>query len=402
MQNLLHNLNPEQLAAVTLPSQSALILAGAGSGKTRVLTTRIAWLLETGQVSPSGIMAVTFTNKAAKEMVARLSAMMPAHLANPARGMWIGTFHGLCNRFLRTHYRDAALPQTFQILDTADQLAMIKRMLKQFNIDDEKYPPKTLMYFIANAKESGVRAGAMNGFDEHERKMIELYDLYDHQCQREGVVDFAELLLRTYELLSRNQPLREHYQQRFQHILVDEFQDTNNLQYNWLKLLSGHGTGGRGSAVFAVGDDDQSIYAFRGANVGNMSAFEREFNVQNVIKLEQNYRSHGHILDTANFLIAHNAKRLGKNLRTDAGVGEQVRIYEASSDLQEAQWIIDEAKSLISDGTPRDEIAVLYRSNAQSRIIEHALFSAGIPYTCTAASAISSAPRSSMPSPTCS
>jgi len=371
MQNLLHNLNPEQLAAVTLPAQSALILAGAGSGKTRVLTTRIAWLIQTGQVSPSGILAVTFTNKAAKEMTTRLSAMLPIN----TRGMWIGTFHGLCNRLLRAHYRDAALPQAFQILDTQDQLSMIKRLLKAHNIDDEKYPPRNLMYFINNAKDSGLRVHQVEAFDDYNRKFVELYDLYDQQCQREGVVDFAELLLRTYELLSRNQPLREHYQGRFRHILVDEFQDTNNLQYNWLKLMAGSG-----NAIFAVGDDDQSIYAFRGANVGNMIAFEREFRVENLIKLEQNYRSHGHILDTANALIANNTKRLGKNLHTDAGHGEPVRIYEASTDLQEAQWLIEETKSLIADGSARSEIAILYRSNAQSRVIEHALFSAGIPY----------------------
>ncbi len=373
MQNLLHNLNPEQLAAVTLPAQSALILAGAGSGKTRVLTTRIAWLIQTGQISPSGVLAVTFTNKAAKEMLARLSAMLPIN----TRGMWIGTFHGLCNRLLRTHYKDAALPQTFQILDTQDQLSAIKRLLKAFNIDDDKFPAKNVMYFINNAKDAGVRAAQMEAFDANERKMIELYELYDEQCQREGVVDFAELLLRTYELLSRNQPLREHYQQRFRHILVDEFQDTNDLQYKWLKLMSGQGA----SAVFAVGDDDQSIYAFRGANVGNMRAFETEFHVKNLIKLEQNYRSHGHILDAANILISNNSRRLGKNLRTDAGQGEPVRVYEATSDLQEAQWIIEESKNLINEGVKRSEIAVLYRSNAQSRVIEHALFSAGIPYT---------------------
>jgi DNA helicase-2/ATP-dependent DNA helicase PcrA len=294
--------------------------------------------------------------------------------------MWIGTFHGLCNRLLRTHFREAALPQTFQILDSADQLALIKRLLKAQNVDDEKYPAKDLMYFIANAKEQGLRAHAIEASNPHERRMVELFALYDEQCQREGVVDFAELLLRAYELLSRNQPLREHYQMRFRHILVDEFQDTNDLQYNLLKLLAGHGTGNAG-ALFAVGDDDQSIYAFRGANVNNMIAFEREFRVQNLIKLEQNYRSHGHILDSANFLIANNSKRLGKNLRTDAGHGEQVRVYEASSDLEEAQWIIEEAKSLMNEGLPRSEIAILYRSNAQSRVIEHALFAAGLPYT---------------------
>jgi DNA helicase-2/ATP-dependent DNA helicase PcrA len=371
MQNLLHNLNPEQLAAVTLPAQPALILAGAGSGKTRVLTTRIAWLIQTGQVSPAGLLAVTFTNKAAKEMMTRLSAMLPIN----TRGMWIGTFHGLCNRLLRAHYRDAALPQTFQILDSQDQLSAIKRLLKAMNIDDEKYPARNLMYFINGAKDQGLRAKDVEAYDDHNRRMVELYDIYDQQCQREGVVDFAELLLRTYELLTRNQPLREHYQGRFKHILVDEFQDTNNLQYSWLKLLAGES-----NAVFAVGDDDQSIYAFRGANVGNMIAFEREFKVDNLIKLEQNYRSHGHILDAANQLIAHNSKRLGKNLHTDAGHGEPVRIYEAGSDLLEAKWIIDEAKSLINEGALRSEIAVLYRSNAQSRVIEHALFSAGIPY----------------------
>jgi DNA helicase-2/ATP-dependent DNA helicase PcrA len=375
MQNLLHNLNDEQLAAVTLPAQSALILAGAGSGKTRVLTTRIAWLVQTGQVSPSGILAVTFTNKAAKEMLTRLSAMLPIN----TRGMWIGTFHGLCNRLLRTHHRDAALPQTFQILDTQDQLSAIKRLLKANNVDDEKFPPKEVMYFINGAKDQGLRADKIDPYNADERKKVELYQLYDDQCQREGVVDFAELLLRTYELLSRNQPLREHYQQRFQHILVDEFQDTNDLQYKWLKLLAGHG-GHHGGVLFAVGDDDQSIYAFRGANVGNMSAFEREFNVRNLIKLEQNYRSHGHILDAANILIANNSKRLGKNLRTDAGHGEPVRVYEANSDLSEASWIIEETKHLLNDGASRSEVAVLYRSNAQSRVIEHALFSAGIPY----------------------
>jgi DNA helicase-2/ATP-dependent DNA helicase PcrA len=374
--NLLDNLNPEQLAAVTLPNQSALILAGAGSGKTRVLTTRIAWLIQTSQVSPAGIMAVTFTNKAAKEMLTRLSSMLPIN----TRGMWIGTFHGLCNRLLRTHHRDAALPASFQILDSQDQLSMIKRMLKALNVDDEKYPAKDLMYFINNAKDNGLRASQVEAYDHVQRRMVELYEAYDQQCQREGVVDFAELLLRAYELLQRNHPLRHHYQMRFRHILVDEFQDTNDLQYNLLKLLAGHNEPA-GGAIFAVGDDDQSIYAFRGANVGNMQAFEREFEVKNLIKLEQNYRSHGHILDTANFLIANNKQRLGKNLRTDAGQGEPVRIFEAASDLEEAQWIIDEAKSLMAEGMPRSEIAILYRSNAQSRVIEHALFAAGLPYT---------------------
>ncbi len=371
MQNLLHHLNPEQLAAVTLPAQSALILAGAGSGKTRVLTTRIAWLIQTGQLSPNGVLAVTFTNKSAKEMLSRLSAMLPIN----TRGMWVGTFHGICNRLLRAHHRDAGLPQTFQILDSQDQLAFVKRMLKANNIDDEKYPPKTLVYFINSAKDQGLRSGEVDAHDDFSRRLAELYAIYEQQTQREGVVDFAELLLRTYEVLSRNRALREHYQARFRHILVDEFQDTNDLQYKWLKLMAGSQ-----AAVFAVGDDDQSIYAFRGANVGNMAAFEREFQIEHLIKLEQNYRSHGHILDAANHLIAFNTQRLGKNLHTDQGHGEPIRVYEATSDLLEAQWMMEEARSLIRDGSLRSEIAILYRSNAQSRVIEHALFTAGMPY----------------------
>jgi len=371
MSQLLQHLNEPQLAAVTLPAQSALILAGAGSGKTRVLTTRIAWLIQTGQVSPQGVLAVTFTNKAAKEMLTRLSAMLPIN----TRGMWIGTFHGLCNRLLRAHHRDAMLPQTFQILDTQDQLSAIKRLLKSLNVDDEKYPPKNLQYFINGAKEQGLRAHQVEVYDDYNRRFVELFAAYDEQCQREGVCDFPELMLRCYELLSRNQLLREHYQARFKHILVDEFQDTNPLQYQWLKLLAGNH-----SAMFAVGDDDQSIYAFRGANVGNMAQFEREFKVQNRIKLEQNYRSFGNILNAANTLIANNSKRLGKNLWTAQGEGEPIRIYEAMQDTQEAQWLVEEIRGLIRDGFNRSDIACLYRANAQSRVLEHALFNAGIPY----------------------
>ncbi len=383
---LLENLNPEQLAAVTLPDQSALILAGAGSGKTRVLTTRIAWLIQTGNVGPNGVLAVTFTNKAAKEMLTRVSAMLPIN----TRGMWVGTFHGLCNRLLRAHYRDAGLPQLFQILDSQDQLAAVKRMLKALNADEERFPAKQVQYFINDAKEAGKRASEVEVADDFTRRLCELFAAYDEQCQREGSVDFAELLLRTYELLSKNEILREHYQHRFRHILVDEFQDTNRLQYRWLKLLAGRGEGLRdhgedrldtgGNAVFAVGDDDQSIYAFRGANVGNMAEFEREFRVENVIRLEQNYRSHAHILAAANELIAHNRKRLGKNLWTAAGHGEPVRIYEAQTDGYEAHWITEEVQALARDGLRLADMAVLYRSNAQSRIIEHALFSNGMPY----------------------
>ncbi|MBE2264460.1 MAG: UvrD-helicase domain-containing protein [Burkholderiaceae bacterium] len=378
---LLQHLNPEQLAAVTLPAGHALILAGAGSGKTRVLTTRIAWLLQTGQVTPGGILAVTFTNKAAKEMLARLSAMLPVNV----RGMWIGTFHGLCNRLLRAHHQLAGLPQAFQILDTQDQLSAIKRLCKQFNVDDERYPPKQTMYFIAGCKEDGLRPAMVEVRDEDTRKKVELYELYEAQCQREGVVDFGELMLRAYELLRDNDPIRAHYQRRFRHILIDEFQDTNRLQYAWIKMLAGETVDGRFTAgagsVIAVGDDDQSIYAFRGARVGNMADFVREFDVQHQIKLEQNYRSHSNILDSANALISHNSRRLGKNLRTDQGAGEPVRVFEATSDFAEAQWMVDEMRQLVKgDGLARHEIAVLYRSNAQSRVIETALFNAGVPY----------------------
>ncbi|MBI5926877.1 MAG: UvrD-helicase domain-containing protein [Aquabacterium sp.] len=372
---MLVGLNPEQLAAVTAPPGPALILAGAGSGKTRVLTTRIAWLLQTGQVSPAGIMAVTFTNKAAKEMQARLSAMLPLN----TRAMWIGTFHGLCNRFLRAHAKVAGLPQAFQILDTQDQLSAVKRIIKALKFDEEKCIPKQTSYFIANAKDAGLRPKDIQPRDELGRMQLAVYQAYEDQCTREGVVDFAELMLRTYEIMRDHPEVREHYQRRFKHILVDEFQDTNNLQYLWLKMFAGN-PAVTGNSVFAVGDDDQSIYAFRGAQVGNMADFEREFRVPRVIKLEQNYRSFGHILDAANTLIAQNSKRLGKNLRTDAGQGEPIRIYEASSDFAEAAWMVDEARQFKRDGQPLHEVAVLYRSNAQSRVIESALFNAGVPY----------------------
>lgn len=371
MSDLLNNLNQPQLQAVTLPSVHALILAGAGSGKTRVLTTRIAWLISTSQVGPHGVLAVTFTNKAAKEMTARLSSLVPINV----RGMWIGTFHGLCNRLLRAHYREAGLPQTFQILDSADQLAMVKRLLKNLNIDDEKYPPRELCHFINAHKEQGVRAGQAEVYDNYTQKRVEIYAEYEAQCNREGVVDFAELLLRCYELLQRNEPLRAHYQQRFRHILVDEFQDTNVLQYAWLKLLAGGG-----ASVFAVGDDDQSIYRFRGAEVGNMRDFEREYAGPNIIRLEQNYRSQGNILAAANAIIKNNRERLGKNLWTDAGEGEPIRAFEAYSDLDEARFVVEEVRELVRDGVSPTQIALLYRSNAQSRVLENELFTKNVPY----------------------
>ncbi len=403
--DFLSGLNEQQLEAVTLPHQSALILAGAGSGKTRVLTTRVAWLIQTGQVSPTGLIAVTFTNKAAKEMLTRISAMLPIN----TRGMWVGTFHGLCNRLLRAHHREAGLPQLFQILDTQDQLSLIKRMLKSLNVDDERFPPRQVQWFVAGAKEEGLRAPAVEAHDEFTRRMKDLYAAYDEQCVREGVVDFAELLLRCYELLAAHTTLRDHYRARFHHILVDEFQDTNRLQYRWLKLLAqttpaaaaatrppttpalratpppaGGAMRGEireeGNAIFAVGDDDQSIYAFRGASAANMQDLQKDFAIERVIKLEQNYRSHGHILDAANALIGHNRRRLGKNLWTAEAKGEPLRVFEAATDIEEAASIVEEAQSLRTEGVALVAIAVLYRSNAQSRVLEHALFTAGMPY----------------------
>jgi DNA helicase-2/ATP-dependent DNA helicase PcrA len=374
---LLAQLNDEQHRAVALPPEHALILAGAGSGKTRVLTTRIAWLLQTSQVSPGGILAVTFTNKAAKEMKLRLQSMLPVNV----NAMWIGTFHGLCNRFLRAHYQLAGLPQTFQILDTQDQLSAVKRLCKQFNVDEDRFPPKQLQYFISGCKEDGQRPGDVPVRDDETRRKVELYQLYEEQCQREGVVDFGELMLRSYELLRDNVHVREHYRRRFRHILVDEFQDTNKLQYAWLKQLAGLPGEGGECAILAVGDDDQSIYAFRGARVGNMADFVREFQVKHQIKLEQNYRSFSNILDSANHLISHNKTRLGKTLRTDQGAGEPVRVVESPSDFAEAQWLVEELRQLVKqDGFERKEVALLYRSNAQSRVLETALFNAGFPY----------------------
>ena len=371
MSLLLSSLNNEQLKAVTLQDQSALVLAGAGSGKTRVLTTRIAYLIQSRQVSPHSILAVTFTNKAAKEMLMRVSAMLPIN----TQGMWVGTFHGLCHRMLRAHYQDAGLPQAFQILDSADQLAVIKRVLKDINADSEKFPPRQVQWFINNAKDGGIRGSQVEASDDFTRKMAEFYLVYEQQCNKEGVVDFAELLLRSYELLTRNEILQKHYSGRFSHILVDEFQDTSQLQYKWLRLLAGVE-----ASVFVVGDDDQSIYAFRGANTGNMKDFERDFHISEIIKLEQNYRSHGNILDAANTLIRNNNGRLDKNLWTSEGDGELLRVYNAPTDLDEAAFIVKEIKSLEEEGIKLSQIGLLYRSNAQSRVLEHALFNASLSY----------------------
>ena len=381
MADLLEHLNEHQKRAVLLPDVSALILAGAGSGKTRVLTSRIIWLLKSGKAFKSEILAVTFTNKAAKEMLARIEDNSPA----PVRGMWIGTFHGMCNRFLRKHYKEAGLAQNFQILDQSDQLSLIKRVLKLHGASDELYPPREILHFIETSKEAGLRAKDVS-LGPAKAGLVQIYAWYEDQCAREGVLDFAELLLRSYELLANDAILREHYQRRFRYILVDEFQDTNVLQYRWLRLLGGFNASGvrerRVNCVFAVGDDDQSIYSFRGANVGNMTDFLRDFEVckENVIRLEQNYRSYGHILDAANALISNNNERLGKNLWTSSGDGDRITVYEADNDRLEAQFVTDEIRSRIRNGTSPDEIAILYRSNAQSRVLEQALMAAGIAY----------------------
>lgn len=378
---LLQGLNPQQLQAVTLPQGHALVLAGAGSGKTRVLTSRMAWLVHTQHVGIGELLAVTFTNKAAKEMLHRLQTLLPMPMS--VRGLWVGTFHGLCHRLLRLHHAQVGLPASFQILDSQDQLSAVKRLCKQFNIDEERHPPKELAWFFNDCKEEGLRPSAVAIRDDLTRQKVELFQHYEAQCQREGVVDFAELLLRSYELLRDHPELCSHYQQRFKHILVDEFQDTNRLQYAWLKQLVGPST-----SVLAVGDDDQSIYAFRGARVGNMADFLREFPHVQQVKLEENYRSHQHILNAANHLIAHNSQRLGKNLRTSQGAGERIRICQTPTDYDEARWVSDEIAELLRLGqrqpaqgaTLRREIAVLYRSNAQSRALEQAMMHAAIPY----------------------
>lgn len=371
MPTLLDGLNPQQQAAVTLTQQSALILAGAGSGKTRVLTTRIAWLLHMGHAYSNEILAVTFTNKAAKEMLTRLSTLLPI----TPRDIWIGTFHGLANRLLRTHHIEAGLPRLFQILDQADQLAAIKRLLKALQVDTDKFEPRKVQQFINQNKDQGLRADRVETYDPYNRRLAELYAAYDVQCTRESVVDFAELLLRSYELLAHHPHLSAHYQARFRHILIDEFQDTNRLQYRWLQQFAG-----RSSALMAVGDDDQSIYAFRGAHSGNMQDFQRDFAHDNIIRLEQNYRSQGNILDAANALINHNPGRLGKTLWTSAGQGEPVWVHAADNDQEEANFVSKQALKHQQQGGSLSDMAVLYRSNAQSRVLEHALFAAGLAY----------------------
>ena len=365
------DLNEKQMEAVMLQSQSSLVLAGAGSGKTRVLTSRISWLIENQLASPGAILAVTFTNKAAKEMLTRISTQLPINI----RGMWVGTFHGLCNRFLRKHHVDANLPETFRILDSADQKSAIKRVMKTIGIDEDLISSKEAMYFINNNKEDGIRSQQFKAYDDVSKKLNSIYASYDEQCQKEGVVDFAELMLRCLELFQKNSTIRQHYQEIFKHILVDEFQDTSRLQYQWLKMLTSPE-----SFIFAVGDDDQSIYGFRGARPGNMKDLQKDFNIKNVIKLEQNYRSKNNILNAANAIIENNNDRLGKNLWTASGDGDLIKQYTALDDRSETAFILDEIKMRHRAGTDYNQIAILYRNNAQSRVIEMAMVSNNIPY----------------------
>ncbi|KAF7787617.1 DNA helicase II / ATP-dependent DNA helicase PcrA [Pseudoalteromonas rubra] len=367
---LLDGLNDKQREAVAAPLQNMLVLAGAGSGKTRVLVHRIAWLMQVEQASAYSIFAVTFTNKAAKEMRTRVEET----LQNPVGGMWIGTFHGLAHRILRAHHREARLPESFQILDSDDQLRMIKRLLKSMNIDDKKWPPKQLSWYISARKDEGQRPKDITAHDVNEQLMLQVYTAYQDACDRAGLVDFAEILLRCYEVLQQNPTLLRHYQQRFRHMLVDEFQDTNSIQYLWLKLLAGSD-----SNIMIVGDDDQSIYGWRGARIENIKRFLTDFDAQ-TIRLEQNYRSTGTILKASNALIQNNAERMGKSLWTDGNQGEPISVYAAFNELDEARFMVGKVKSWFQGGNALSDCAVLYRSNAQSRVLEEALLQEGLKY----------------------
>jgi DNA helicase-2/ATP-dependent DNA helicase PcrA len=369
---ILNPLNDAQRAAVTAPLGAVLVLAGAGSGKTRVLTHRIAWLIEAEGASPHSILAVTFTNKAAGEMRARIENL----LGMPGGSLWVGTFHGIAHRLLRLHWREAGLPQSFQILDGEDQLRLIKKMVKAQELDDTRWIPKEIQYFINNNKDEGHRPKNLkDGNDPTRRQLIRLYQDYEDICQRNGVVDFAELLLRAFELWRDQPDIVRHYRNRFRHVLVDEFQDTNNIQYNWIRLLVGSS-----GAPFVVGDDDQSIYRWRGAKVENLAQFQRDFPAATLVRLEQNYRSTGNILKLANALIENNSSRLGKNLWTSGEQGEPIRVYAAFNERDEADFVVSKIRDWVNQGGRRDEIAILYRSNAQSRVFEEAFISGRIPY----------------------
>ncbi|MCB1754997.1 MAG: DNA helicase II [Gammaproteobacteria bacterium] len=370
--DILDGLNEPQRAAVTAPPVHMLVQAGAGSGKTRVLTHRIAWLNRVEGVSPFGILAVTFTNKAANEMRSRVEEL----LGIPAGPMWVGTFHGIAHRLLRLHWKDAGLPQGFQILDADDQLRIIKRVMRGMQLDEAQWPPRQAMWFINAHKDEGRRPQHIDDEqDVVQQQYIRIYTAYEAACERAGAVDFAELLLRTLELLRDNESLLEHYQRRFRHILVDEFQDTNTIQYAWLRLLAGPH-----SFVFAVGDDDQSIYGWRGARVENILNFNRDFDDAELIRLEQNYRSTGTILKAANALIEFNGARIGKNLWTAGSDGEPITLYNAYNEVDEARFVVETIQQWIERGSRRGDLAILYRSNAQSRVLEQALIAADIDY----------------------
>jgi len=369
---ILDKLNDAQRQAVTSPSEPALIIAGAGSGKTRVLVHRAAWLIEVENVSPQSLLAVTFTNKAAAEMRSRIESLLNV----PVQHLWIGTFHGLAHRMLRRHWREAGLPQNFQIIDSDDQLRLIKRLLKGQEIDDNRWVPKEIQWFINGQKDEGLRPQHLDDEgDPNRRQQISLYQSYEEICQRGGLVDFAELLLRAHELLRDNAPLLEHYRRRFEHLLVDEFQDTNAIQYAWLRLLAGDS-----GVPFVVGDDDQSIYRWRGARVEHIHRFQKDFPGTHVVKLEQNYRSTETILNAANAVIANNSSRMGKNLWTESSEGESIKVYSAYNERDEADFVVGRLRDWIAQGNARADAAILYRSNAQSRVLEEGLVNARIPY----------------------
>jgi DNA helicase-2/ATP-dependent DNA helicase PcrA len=370
--SIIEPLNDAQRQAVTAPSGAMLILAGAGSGKTRVLVHRIAWQIQTEAISPHSILAVTFTNKAAAEMRSRIEELL--HCST--YGMWIGTFHGLSHRLLRRHAQDAKLPDTFQVIDSDDQLRLVKRILKSLNLDEAQWPPKQAQWYINGHKEEGRRARHLpESGDLFERQMLAVYRAYEELCERLGLVDFAELLLRAHELLRDNPAILDFYRRRFRHVLVDEFQDTNAIQYAWLRLL----TEGKNN-LFIVGDDDQSIYGWRGAKIENIFSFQRHYPEHRVIRLEQNYRSTGTILQAANALIANNEGRMGKELWTDSGAGEPISVYAAFNEQDEAFFVIERIRKWRSDGGALRDAAILYRSNAQSRQFEERLVSVAIPY----------------------
>ncbi len=369
---ILDPLNETQRNAVATESGNVLVLAGAGSGKTRVLVHRIAWYIETGQTSPFGILSVTFTNKAAAEMRGRIEAL----LQRPLGGMWVGTFHGIAHRILRAHFEEAGLPSSFQILDSDDQYRLIKRVIRGMQLDESQFSPKETQWFISARKDDGLRPEHIDDQGDHTlHQMIRIYSAYQEQCERSGLVDFAELLLRAHELFRDNEQLLKHYQERFRHVLVDEFQDTNSLQYTWLRMLAGI----RGS-MFAVGDDDQSIYSWRGARMDNMQRFEQDFQGSELVRLEQNYRSTAKILNAANALIANNVSRLGKELWTKGDEGESIGLYNAYNEQDEARFVINRVSSDHATGKRYEENAILYRVSAQSRVFEEILMQLGIPY----------------------